>query len=257
MRALWRRDKPLHSHADWRDRLGKNSRQGTSAPTLAAAWAGPVEVLGALRHQPALADLRLTDLVVEGQSAVDAFSGPRNHDAVLVGDLPNGQRVCICIEAKVKEDFGPTVKQQTKAAATAAATAKLENKTSNATARLNGLLERFVRYPHGEKRVQELRYQLLTALAGTLSEAQQLGASHAVLFIHEFLTDQGGDEELLAKHELDLHRFMTTVLDCEPLSMEGGPWSLEVSEEPWAEGIHLYIARAVTDLRKTTLEHAN
>lgn len=254
MRAFWRGDKPLHSHADWRGRLGKNSKQGTSAPTLAAVWAGPVEVMGALRHQPALEGLRLTDFVVEAQSAVDEFSGPRNHDAVLVGVLPDGERVCICIEAKVKESFGPTVKQQAAAAKRATEDARDAGKKSNATARLNGLLGRFVGYPHSEERVQAMRYQLLTALAGTLSEAEQQAAQHAVLFVHEFLTDQGADEKLLEKHHLDLHRFMTTVLDCEPPSMEGGPWCMDVSGAPWANGIKLYIARAVTDLRTSTLE---
>ena len=52
MRAFWRGDERLYSHAQWRGKLGKNSKQGTSAPTLAAVWAGPVELMGALRQQP-------------------------------------------------------------------------------------------------------------------------------------------------------------------------------------------------------------
>lgn len=35
-----------------------------------------------------------------------------------------------------------------------------------------------------------MRYQLLTALAGTLSEAEERGAQHAVLMVQDFLTDQ-------------------------------------------------------------------
>ena len=58
MRTFWKTtDVPLVSHADWRERIEKkNRRQGTSAPTLAAAWAGPVEVIGALGRLPQLAD---------------------------------------------------------------------------------------------------------------------------------------------------------------------------------------------------------
>ena len=57
MRTFWKTtDVPLVSHADWRERIKKNRRQGTSAPTLAAAWAGPVEVIGALGRLPQLAD---------------------------------------------------------------------------------------------------------------------------------------------------------------------------------------------------------
>ncbi len=92
MRAFWRGDKPLHSHAEWRGKLGKNSKQGTSAPTLAAVWGGPVELMGALRHQPEFEALRLTHVVVEAQSSVDEFSGPRNHDLVARGELPSGER---------------------------------------------------------------------------------------------------------------------------------------------------------------------
>jgi hypothetical protein len=250
VRVFWRRDLPLHSHAEWRGKLGKNSKQGTSAPTLAAAWAGPVEVMGALRHQPALEGLVLTEIAAEVQSPVDEHSGDRNHDLVIVGELPNGETVCICVEAKVKESFGPTVAQQAKAAAET----KKQHPTSNQDARLKGLLERFVWHPHTEERVHKMRYQLLTALAGTLSEAEHRKAQHAVLFLHEFLTDKGGDEKVLDKHHTDLHRFMTTVLDCEPPSMEGGPWSMDVSGATWAPDIKLYIARAATDLRTTTLE---
>src|SRR5215213_11442178 len=124
MRAFWRHDKPLRSHAEWRGKLGKNSKQGTSAPTLAAVWGGPVELMGALQQQPALEGLRLTHVVVEAQSSVDEFSGPRNHDLVARGELPNGERVVICVEAKAGESFGATVKQQTSAAARAKSVAE-------------------------------------------------------------------------------------------------------------------------------------
>ena len=152
MRAFWRGAKPLRSHAEWRGKLGKNSKQGTSAPTLAAVWGGPVELMGALRHQPEFEGLRLTHLVVEAQSSVDEFSGPRNHDLVARGELPSGECVVICVEAKAGESFGPTVKRQTSAAARAKSVAEKDGKTSNAAERLKGLLERFVNYPTSEPR---------------------------------------------------------------------------------------------------------
>ena len=112
MRAFWRGEQPLDSHAQWRGKLGKNSKQGTSAPTLAAVWGGPVELMGALRHQPEFEGLRLTHVVVEAQSSVDEFSGPRNHDLVARGELPSGESVVICVEAKAGESFGATVKHR-------------------------------------------------------------------------------------------------------------------------------------------------
>src|SRR3954447_25884550 len=132
MRASWRGEKPLRSHAEWRGKLGKNSKQGTSAPTLAAVWGGPVELMGALRHQPEFEGLRLTQVVVEAQSSVDAFSGPRNHDLVARAELPSGESVVICVEAKAGERFGATVKQQTSAAARAKSLAEKEGTNSKA-----------------------------------------------------------------------------------------------------------------------------
>jgi len=242
MRPFWRGDEPLHSHAEWRGKLGKNSKQGTSAPTLAAVWGGPVELMGALRHQPELHGLRLTRLVVEAQSSVDEFSGPRNHDLVARGELPGG------------ESFGATVKQQTAAAARAKSVAEKAGKTSNAPERLKGLLERFVNYPTSEPRVQNMRYQLLTALAGTLSEAEERGAQHAVLMVHEFLTDERPNAEIVREHDRDLHNFVTTVFDMEPPSAQQAPWCVDVSGMPWSGNPKLYLARAISDLRTSTLE---
>lgn len=162
----------LLSHSGWNKRLdGKNRRLGTSAPTLAAVRAGPVELFGALQRQPALTGLVMDEVVVERQSAVDEFTGARNHDLVVRGHLPDGDGLVLCVEAKAGEDFGATVAQQARTAATAKANAEGtattgKAKSSNASARLDGLLRRFVPYPVEEQRVQKLRYQLLTALAG-------------------------------------------------------------------------------------------
>src|SRR5437660_929425 len=119
MRASGEATSPCVHTQEWRGRLGKNSKQGTSSPTLAAVWGGPVELMGALRHQPEFEGLRLTQLVVEAQSSVDEFSGPRNHDLVTRGELPSGECVVICVEAKAGESFGATVERQTSAAARA------------------------------------------------------------------------------------------------------------------------------------------
>ncbi len=145
MRVFWRtEEKPLHSHGEWRRRIDSmNREQGTSAPTLAAAWSGPTEVMDALRRVPALEGLRLTSIVVEDQSAVDEYRGPSNHDAVVHGVLPDGARVVVCVEAKAGEGFGGTVQQQIAAAAGAKRRAAKEHKTSNASERIEGLLKRF------------------------------------------------------------------------------------------------------------------
>lgn len=255
MRAFWRTEKkPLHSHGDWRRRIDKKNReQGTSAPALAAVWAGPVEVMGALRRVPALEGFRLTRVVVEAQSAVDQYRGPRNHDAVVHGVLPDGAAVVVCVEAKAGEDFGDTVKQSIAAAKAAKWRAEQEHKTSNAPARIEGLLKRFLKATTTDADVQEQRYQLLTALAGTLSEAATHKASHAVLLVHEFLTDQRRDAKALEEHHNDLRRFSAAVFGVDIPDHRDLPWCVPVPSLPEALGLRLYLAHAVTDLRQQAL----
>jgi hypothetical protein len=188
VRTYWKTSTtPLVSHGAWRARLEKkNRRQGTSAPTLAAAWSGPIELLGALHGLSQFAELVLERVVVEAESQFDEHGGPRNHDAVVHGHLPDGDRVVVCVEAKAGEALGQTVEHYAKAAKH-----KLEtNRPTNAPKRLARLLERYAcDYDVADDRVRLMRYQLLSALAGTETEAAAAGADHAVLMIHEFLTD--------------------------------------------------------------------
>ena len=113
MRAAWKTtDTPLTSHAQWREHISKkNRRPGTSAPTLAAAWSGPVELIGALRTLPIFDDFVIESVIVERESRFDAHRGPRNHDLVAYGRLPDGARVVVCVEAKAGEDLGQTIEQ--------------------------------------------------------------------------------------------------------------------------------------------------
>lgn len=250
MQTFWRANVRLGSYAAWRGRIGsKNSRAGTSAPTLAAAWSGPVELFGALDEQPHLKGGVIEKIVVEAQSTFDSLpGGRRNHDLVVHCRLPEGQRLVVCIEAKADEAFGQTVWQCRKAVER-----KLrKGEKTNAGDRLDGLLARLVPLDPSDERVLALRYQLLTALAGTLAEARKAGAGYAVLMVHEFATDQRAGKRL-AEHEAQLRQFMTTVFGSAPPISKQPPWCVRV-QAPNTPGLELYVARAVTDLRKATLE---
>lgn len=252
MKAFWRGSADaLRSHADWRERLNpKNCQPGTSAPTLAAAWAGPVEVFGALEHASSLAGLVIEEAVVEAQAKVDDHpGGRRNHDLVLRGRLPNGDRAVVCVEAKAGEPLGlPVIGQRA-----AARAAKKKNPASNAEDRVEALIKRFVPSWHPAERVDDLRYQLLTALAGTISEAQAAGASHAVLMVHDFRTDQRPDDAA-REHDRDLHAFCTALFDLEPPGSGREPWCIHLGTVEDAHEVELYLARAVTDLRADALK---
>jgi hypothetical protein len=89
---------------------------------------------------------------VEAESHFDEHGGPRNHDAVVHGHLPDGSRIVVCVEAKAGEALGQTVEQYAKAAHH-----NLEkNKPTDAPKRLEKLLERYADdYDGGDDRVRE------------------------------------------------------------------------------------------------------
>jgi hypothetical protein len=250
VRASWKKpDERLASHADWRTRLSrKDRRTGTSAPTLAAAWSGPVELHGALSDQEHLAGLRVTEIVVERASRFDSFAGPRHHDLVVHGELPSGETAIVCIEAKAGEELDRTVEHYTDDAASKRA----KGEPTDAPERIDALLDRYVPYGRHEERVALMRYQLLSALAGTEKEATLCGANHAILLLHDFVTDQRPLDRS-AEHAQDWQRFCTTVFDREPPGADQVPWCIEVPA-PAGMTARLYLAWAVTDLRTATLE---
>lgn len=205
----------------------------------------------ALDRQPALTALRIESMHVEAQTPFDEHpGGARNHDLLIVGTAAGGS-VLVSVEAKAGETLGPTVAQYRRAAEKREA----GGKPTNAPARLDALLRRFVSHhdPRSE-RVEELRYQLLTAVAGTLAAANG-SVNHAVLMLHEFLTD-----DRVSRTERDLYRFVTTVFDFEPPGPHALPWCVELPAlEPIAgEAMPtLYLAHAVTDLRPSSLRLAS
>jgi hypothetical protein len=247
MRFFWRNAAvPLTDHTDWVDRIdGKNRQPGMSAPTLAASWSGPVDLLGALAAQPELAGIAVDQVMVEARSTFDSHGGnARNHDLVLRATTPTNEAVVVCVEATAGESLGETVTEQIKRARRA----KRLNDNSQARARLDDLLARLCQHPADDPRAGALRYQLLTAWAGTLSDAAD--AAHAVFVLHEFRTDER-PEDRSAHNRTELDRFADAVLRCE-LPGRMAPWCTRVPE---VDGISakLYVAHVVTDLRREHL----
>lgn len=239
MRFHWRKE-PISGHRAWRGRIApKDDVQGRSAPTLANAWCGPMELLAALSTVDSLSDFDIEDLHAEEQTHFDDFGGPRNHDLVVVGTTA-GEKAIVCIEAKAGETFGGTVDEYR-----GAAIRKREGGDStNAPERLERLLSTYAPDldPLSEE-VGALRYQLLTALAGTVMAASELKAQHAVLMIHEFKTDARES----ADNSGDLARFATAVLGVE-LPSSDGPWCIELPTLGHGDA-RLYLAKASSDFR--------
>jgi len=114
---------------------------------------------------------------------------PRNADMAFVGHTPSGN-VAITIEAKADEPFGATVAETFSDA--------LERIVENPRSRGIQRIEDLTRALFGvrlkeQPKVGALRYQLLTAVAGTLAYAVAEGAGLAVLVLHEFKTRKTSD----------------------------------------------------------------
>ncbi len=245
MRFYWRgNDLVLDDSGGWLDHIDpKNHQPGTSAPTLALAWSGPLDLLGALGTVPELANLSVESVTAEAKTTFDTHGGNvRNHDLVLRAATAAGGSVVVCVEAKAGEDLGNQLLKQRMRAQKALA----DNPRSNALQRLDDLLGRLCRYPPDDARTQALQYQLLTAWAGTLADAD--GYDHAVLALHEFRTDARPEDKTTHNRE-SLDRFADAVFRCE-LPDRAPPWCLRI---PDTDGVRakLYIAHVVTDLRGT------
>jgi hypothetical protein len=142
-----------------------------SAYELAHAW-----IEGDARERlSALLDASLHRAVAERKTYFDHIArGPRNHDLLVLGD-----GLVVGVEAKADETFDRTL------AAWAAA-----GKTGSRREERIALLTRafFDTTRQDEPGLDLLRYQLFSALAGTLAEAKTFGARTAALVVHEFDT---------------------------------------------------------------------
>lgn len=227
----------------------KNRQPGTSAPTLASAWSGPLDLLGALATHPTFTGVVISSATVEERAAFDDHGGNvRNHDVVVRGTTMAGGPVVVCVEAKAGETLDKTVAEQKIAAAQTLSA----NPKSKASKRLDDLVTRFCRHQVNDPRVAALRYQLLTAWAGTLVSAA--GAEHAVLAVHEFRTEERPKDKSRVNAD-ELGRFASAVLGCELPDADGIPWCVRVPDVANVD-VALYVAHVVTDLRSLALTGA-
>jgi hypothetical protein len=198
-----------------------------------------MDLLAALSSVDSLGDFEINAVHAEERTHFDDFDGPRNHDLVVVGTAA-GETALVCIEAKAGEAFGATVEQERRKALRKRESGESTHKPE----RLVGLLEVYAPDldPMSED-IGSLRYQLLTALAGTVAAASEFDAQHAVLMIHEFNTD---DRES-ADNSGDLARFAKTIFGVE-LPDTDDPWCIELPRLG-DNATQFYLAKATSDFR--------
>ena len=202
-RTLWRMeslritDRDQKVIMDWREwsrpKRSYHWKAGRSAMELARAWftapapVVPPEVAAILETSP----LTKGTILLSGQPEyVTPLPEPgegRNHDLWLKGSVADGS-VTVCVEAKADEPFGDPIGHYVERVL--AKTARLGQGT-----RLPQRADTLLRIIFGQEASartapwNNLRYQLLTGVAGTAIQAAKDDSSVGVFLVHEFLAE--------------------------------------------------------------------
>lgn len=256
---------PIHSRddkhairvlADWKQFAGPVSGSqwapGYSALELARAWLEQ-DPLGDLREIldliPELASFTAKRGVPEEKSSFDSYRGPRTHDLLLIGDAVGGRTV-VAVEGKVNEPFGQTLDQYR----TAAKRLIKKNPRTKAAARLYELVWALAGWDLpadgvGDERLK-LRYQLFSAVAGTIAAGTKEHADAAVFLVHELETPRS-DSRARDENASDLARFMQLLCPhpsrCDsPHGWIAGPMRVTNPTKRLSADVALYVAKLTT-----------
>ncbi len=259
---------PIHSLCDWEkyaippDRKLKHWQEGRSAFELGRIWtasgepAVPAVLAGLLNSHDATRGTVIRSGIAEHETALPPGThGPRCHDLALFAE--QGQSaVTICVEAKADEPFGATVADELRNAE--------KRPVTTFPKRLDWLTRSLLGLPafngEGHKTVSDqirnLPYQLLTATAGTLLEAELRRSTKAILVIHEFRTSKTDDVKM-ERNARELNRFLRLLLQQNGAADESfqlrcgeliGPLPLPVEEvRKLPYQISLFIGKIRTD----------
>jgi hypothetical protein len=217
---------PIHDLDEWGTLAspGKDRwREGYSACELARTWLtdqGLEALTSVLDLVPATRGFRPKRGTAEAQTQFDNFTGPRNHDLLLHGESAGGPTV-VAIEGKVNEPFGQTLADYREAAVAKAD----RGERTNAPERLAGLTRALAGWAlpeDGRDQRRLLRYQLFSAVAGTLA-AGDTATSQAVFCVHELETVVSNGQARSA-NAIDLERFMAKVFADAPRHGDRNAW---------------------------------
>ena len=200
----WFRYAPPKGGADqWRD--------GRSAKEFARAWVEsgsvsvPDELVALLSSHPDTQSAVLENGEPEARLAFDKRVGEVRNADLAVRAVSGSAPLALTIEAKADEPFDQLVPDTLADALDRI----LERGRGGGVDRVRDLATSLLNPPaRGLPPLRLLRYQLLTAVAGSLAWARQLEAPRAVLVIHEFQTSQTSTGEL-QRNAQDLDLFVT------------------------------------------------
>jgi hypothetical protein len=222
---------PRGGEAQWRDYR--------SAKELARAWCPdgigptiPPETRALLSTRPEFTNFEIVEALPDHRVRVDDLPGePPNADLMAVGTADAGaSEFVLGVVAKGDEPFGAYVSDELVAAARRVAREVPAISFERITRLAGALLGPRV---GGEPHLGELRYQLLTAIAGTVAYATERAARRAVFMVHEFRTHET-DDSLLMDNQRDLDRLMERLTNGEtgvvPVNQLVGPVNIPGNE---------------------------
>lgn len=239
----WKKHAPPKSpEKQWKD--------GRSAKETARAWLPgiPKEIELLMSSHSDFKNVTFDVVEPEKKIAFDNHRSPREADlAILAHD--DLEEIAITVEAKADEVFDSLVLTKlSKALET-----RIEKPRSKALIRIEDLsISLFDKKHKKEVTVADLRYQLMTSVAGTLAFAVKHGIKRAVLIVHEFVTSETSQHKLDENAE-DLTKFYNRIAhQTIPQFKSGhlyGP--ISVPGEPlFDKNSQFYIGKAVTYLGK-------
>jgi len=216
---------------------------------LAKAWCRsnepccPDELRLLLESHPFTHDAVLLEGVPERVTPLPFRGEGRNHDLWIRAEIA-GTPLTVCVEAKADEPFGDRIGKYL-------SMARKQNQRTGTERRARQLLQLVVGRdvdPFVEP-FASLRYQRLTAVAGTVLQAVSDGAWRAVLVVHEFKHPRL-DPAQQRSNEADLFAFLS-VLEGAPIDAVVGkllePW-LIVPNAQSGKAVELLVGKIVTEL---------
>jgi hypothetical protein len=207
----------------------------------------PGEVDQLLRSNVDFKDVVFDRAEPEALLPFDEHNGPRNADLAIVAHDATGP-VAITVEAKADEEFDDLVRDTV----AAALERLLENPRSGGVARVVSLAQSLFGARRKLPPVSDLRYQLLTATAGTMALADRLNADRAAMVVHEFVTSKTS-KRLLDRNQGDLEAFAARISGGAVTSVEDGRLygPFQCPGEPLFTCAHrFYFGKAVRHLGK-------
>jgi hypothetical protein len=208
----------------------KHWKAGRSAMEQAHSWfrsgalAFPAELGELLASSPLVAQARFIEGAPEFVTGLPQQGEGRNHDLWLRGEA-GAKGITVCVEAKADESFDRPLHE-------ALEEARTRNERTGLPARAAALLAiLFGGNPQPDEMPwRDLRYQLITAAAGTVIQARLDHSGIALLLIQEFAT-RSTKTENIARNAADYEAFTSLLFANASSGRLRGPVMLRSTQE--------------------------